>query len=524
MTYRLLTVVLAVPCAAALAADPPRAVGGPEAVELVILAGDRPARVALHVEVDDRPAARLWDAAFDRLFAFFDADSNGSLSEAEAARLPSAFALRQVQWGQFNPQAGGAPPFNGLDANGDRKLTREELTAWYARAGVGGTVGVGTAPGTTSLTDALVRALDANGDGRVSEAEWKAAPAALRRLDANDDELVSPGELVAKLVYPGAAGTARLTPPGAGASASFPVLVLPADGADTRWAAEVLRRTGAGRLGLEPPVFAGLDVDKNGVLSAAELAGWRKSPADATWHVRFDTTSGRRPVVTAAGDGASAPGWARGRVRVDLRPDDGRLPEQARAARKRSLSQFAEADADRDGAVTAEEAAKLRPAPLRALVPAADRNGDGRLAEQELVAWLDLQDALARAHTLVTVLDLGTGLFEMLDADHDGALSARELRAAWERLGAAGCVTDGAFDRAKLPRHLCVVVSRGVPSTPLGRPPRSGPDWFRAMDRNGDGDVSRREFSGPAAVFEALDLDRDETLSAGEAERAGTKK
>jgi hypothetical protein len=44
------------------------------------------------------------------------------------------------------------------------------------------------------------------------------------------------------------------------------------------------------------------------------------------------------------------------------------------------------------------------------------------------------------------------------------------------------------------------------------------------MDRNGDGYVSRREFTGPADVFNRLDLDRDGLLSAEEADRADAKK
>lgn len=37
------------------------------------------------------------------------------------------------------------------------------------------------------------------------------------------------------------------------------------------------------------------------------------------------------------------------------------------------------------------------------------------------------------------------------------------------------------------------------------------------MDRNGDGDVSRREFIGPPEVFDQLDLDWDGLLDAWEA-------
>lgn len=46
----------------------------------------------------------------------------------------------------------------------------------------------------------------------------------------------------------------------------------------------------------------------------------------------------------------------------------------------------------------------------------------------------------------------------------------------------------------------------------------------QAMDRNGDGDVSRREFTGAADLFDKLDGDEDGLLSAEEAEKTATPK
>jgi hypothetical protein len=46
-----------------------------------------------------------------------------------------------------------------------------------------------------------------------------------------------------------------------------------------------------------------------------------------------------------------------------------------------------------------------------------------------------------------------------------------------------------------------------------------GPVWFRKMDRNGDGDVSRREFLGTPEEFDKIDTDHDGLISVEEAER-----
>jgi Ca2+-binding EF-hand superfamily protein len=42
------------------------------------------------------------------------------------------------------------------------------------------------------------------------------------------------------------------------------------------------------------------------------------------------------------------------------------------------------------------------------------------------------------------------------------------------------------------------------------------PRWFRGMDANGDGEISAREFLGPAAKFRQLDANADGFVSTDE--------
>ena len=66
-----------------------------------------------------------------------------------------------------------------------------------------------------------------------------------------------------------------------------------------------------------------------------------------------------------------------------------------------------------------------------------------------------------------------------------------------------------------------VVVRRAGLINQPDLPERSGPLWFRKMDRNRDGDVSLREFLAPLAIFQKLDANGDGLISAAEAEQAG---
>jgi len=122
-------------------------------------------------------------------------------------------------------------------------------------------------------------------------------------------------------------------------------------------------------------------------------------------------------------------------------------------------------------------------------------------------------------------------LFQLLDENRDGRLSVRELRTAWERLLALEPNGDEVTKAAIMPsvslrltraaeRYL---VTQQQFNNPGFNPnqvvvPQKGPMWFRKMDRNSDGDVSRSEFLGTKAEFEAIDDNKDSLISLEEAE------
>lgn len=482
---------LALAAASSAAADPAPAKPAASPLELAVIGDGKLARIEVRAGVDGTPTPVVWDDTFAKLHAFFDRDGNGTLDEKEAARLPAAKALRQAMGNGFTPPVGTAPAFSELDRNNDGKVTADELAAHYRAAGVGVVyVGVGRLPAGAELTAALLKQFATDRAGKVGEKEWKAGIESLNKLDKNDDELIGAGELVPKALYPGAAGTLLLSPPAADAPppdvlAKLPLVRLPADAGDTYWTKELAKRA--------PQV------------KADELAGWRTKDADARWEVMFATKPTQHERFTFAAGGVRVDGWVVG----------GRVDDALATVRQQLTAQL---DGKADPEPPTGGGRRRAGGGLDWLVPVADRDGDGKLSAKELDAWLDIQGQIAHGQVLLTLLD-GGGLFEVLDANHDGALSVRELRGGWERLKATGAVADGKFDPKKLPRVVLMAASRGYTAT-LAVDGRRGPDWFRAMDRNGDGDVSRREFTGPADVFDKLDENKDGLLSAKEAEKA----
>ena len=160
-----------------------------------------------------------------------------------------------------------------------------------------------------------------------------------------------------------------------------------------------------------------------------------------------------------------------------------------------------------------------------------DANDDGRVFPKEIELEYRRQVEPARSRVSASVSEHGPPLFETLDTTGDKRLSVREMRTAGQRLLSLDKNGDGQLDSSELPSRIDVTFSRGTASlgprliafpqnarVPKQRVAQPGPKWFSGMDRNGDGDVSLKEFLGKPEHFRKLDVNGDGFIELKEAE------
>lgn len=418
--------------------------------------GDKSAGLRLEI-ADEQKTEAAWVAFLDKLFAYFDRDSDGTLSEAEAKRI---FAL---------PLPGGkelAPNFTG-------NVTPEEFRAFYRKHGFTPvTVAIQNAPQEVSaLGDVLFHRLDRNGDGKLSASELRQATALLKRLDENEDEVLTAEELFGTL------RPAKITPKTS----------LKLDSAEKASTTLKLARDGKSTLAGKGDLFK-LEADNT-----------RLRVPGGVCAIGFDSTS-----PTAAFNAAKDFYLAQFNAAAGDKPATKQLFEDDPTTQVLA-GLFDVADRNGDGKLTrAELDAFFEVIELgvkcRAIVTIADRgrnlfdlfdaNSDGRLDLDELTrAAKSLPDKLAR----------------------DKPLESAAVPASYKLVVGSGPVGDSfgpvPFGAAAKPKPPAAIPARG-------------PKWFLAMDKNRDGFLSPQEFIGSPKLFTKLDANNDGRISIEEAEAA----
>lgn len=539
-----------------------------DAMTLAFLGEGRPVLLRLHLEIEGRPGPAIWDDCARRLFEHADRNGNGALDKTEIGRLPSVTFIRSQLSGL--PRGGSdrsdVVARADLDSDRDGSVSLDEWRAYLRRNGFG-PLQLRPAPGqarSSALNESLFKGLDRDGDGKLSRPELQEATASLHRFDFDEDEMISRDEIVPEVNPYGPRFLAAGTPAPLPSTAPF-LLVSAGDPAPLvralferydRNRDDYLSRT---EIGLDEATFAGLDTNGNGHLEAKEAARWCEGPSDLELTASLGQPQPRKPAsgLLASVVSAARPTFRSSKVdihpraerRWPLMPGTHREPDGAIVVtqglakvevkgaesgrfritplRNSYLQQFRSLLKEGKNAVS-EADARNSPFLGRVFV-FADRDGNGQLTEAELTAFLDLMTQAAASFATLTIADQGRGLFELLDADRDGRLSPRELRTAWGRIVSWDRAGVGSVTRGQVPRQFQLVLAQGTvddgrglvivapPAAGAESGPERGPAWFRKMDRNGDGDVSRREWLGPEEEFRVIDRDGDGLLSAEEA-------
>jgi Ca2+-binding EF-hand superfamily protein len=511
------------------------------AERLVFFADGGPVLLHIDLSIAGKKLVDYRRSFVEKKFAQLDVDSSGALEDAEAANVP---ALGQIETTASTLQE----KWKELDKSPeDGRLTLSELAAHY-EAAMGKPFSLTRRVKEQFEEVDLFSKLDTDGDGAVSTAGITEGLGALIKLDLDDDETISAAEL-APLFDPSNRQIAINTTENS--QEAYPFLLLAGeanlDDVSKKLIEEYDRETDGQKSGglSENEIAAtwetisSFDADSNGELSLAELkAALQAEEYPVELLIRLPSF-GRAKVTQT---GVKLTGLPSSRLSVNL---GHQLVEFVAKKWSSDVSNsisfykidFLRKDGDKNSYLDASEFSSMNI--QGATFAACDLDNDGKVFVKELESFLVERVALSRSRLVMRIENDRKSLFQVLDANLDRRLSHREFVDGYREMLKHDGNSDGRLSPKELESRYKVTIELARTSlfemaaanrmasanatSPRLEQSTEGPEWFRRMDVNRDGDVSRREFLGPVLQFDELDINSDGFLGASEAEAASSE-
>lgn len=436
------------------------------------------------------------------------------------------------------------------DVDSDGLVDREELPRFLTRNAGGGrsfTLKSSNEYRSTNRRRSPTRLLiDADRDGAISAEEMEAAPHALLNRDSDSDEIVTLQEMkdnADQIMQPAMMpNRRRVTEPDTAIWLTDTNIDFTRRWGMVQFQLQELYSYGetltAGDWSLVPELFKSLDSDNDEQLSKSEVSQLAEVPPHLILEVDFDRKSDDQPgpqlkLREIASELLALKPTIRempSRISIQLSTTEIELfvsQDQALAnVVQAAKSQFAAFDRDKNNYLEKAEVPEQVPG-MDVQFEALDRDSDGKVYEADLITYLEQRSAVARAQVRARAADQEDALFTALDTDGDGRLNTREIRLCPSHLKSFDRNGDQQIQSDEIPGSMVVGLVRGNPqlddqlfASPAGMTQPSiekASRWFRGMDANSDGEISRREFFGTQDKFEKLDADHDGYVSLEEA-------
>lgn len=514
---------------------------GESTERFVIFSPGGPLVVELRMTIDGKPFRSVREELIDEVLKLADRDGDGRPTWGEVFSDPKRLFGKRLDLPI--EMKNRKEFFKTHDTNQNGTVDRDEARRFVARAKSAGSAFALTSSseyrGSNRRSSIVLSTLDANGDGRLSADELTLAEPRLLTRDANDDGIVSWAEMDDTLAGDAQAMMSRtsyLAPPAAaalGPQADW-------DGIAYTFAEQYLidGEPAAEAFALTPSLPRALDDDGDGQLSYEEVQRLETIEPHLVLAANFGKTGDLLAGVSliqlspelGPGDRVLSHlpnglllDW--GDYRLQIASED-RAPQAAdEPSAPMLLTMY---DADKNGYLDKTELASAPP--LAADLEALDTNDDGKIYLEEIESMIRSRRSPQLSALQAVVRDDQDVLFPLLDINHDGRLTTRELRRSREQLISLDRDGDGQVAPQELPETMTITLGRGLPTNSMpsamavavAPPPREGPSWFVHMDSNHDEEISPEEFPGDDDKFRSIDLDADGFLSLSEAQAAAT--